>query len=800
MNIEDHHHSRAFGSDLRMNRRKILGTMGVLAFSLLPKTGKSESLLVNKGKVESQVLSFGTLIDAKESLKVSAGTIVKTFGYYTLGDGGSGTYFITKNTSQHEPNEGDVIQFPKMLIGLLIDVEYVSYRMFGAVGDGINDDGIQIKAAHSYANRHGIPVRNLTGEYWIEKERSIQIQTSVEFGNTIFHINEKYNTKSPVFNVISYDKPQEINVSDAVKRNIIESIKPGTQIIPELKDYPNSLILIKDDNDRIGFRAGDRYAGQSRAKEELFYVEEGGKILGDIAWAFNDYTDLTAYSAEKSYLIINGGTFFLSGDSHPEMEKKGYFQNGFSVTRSRTIIQNQWVGLEPGKSDIAYNPRNGFYGFNTVYEVLLENIRLIPWEQDRPGTEMDLYAGTYGIGGNRMLNSTFRNITAEGTLLHWGVFGTNMNKNFRIENCRLNRVDVHFHCWNLTIKDTQIGNRGISITGGGELIIENTSCESQQFVNFRRDFGAKWEGNISIKNCRLKPLRARMTSILYFIAGDFDYRYPIGLANTIHVENFIIDYTSIPNNSHQCWLIKASNFSVSQKGERLFFPSSLIFKNISVQGREKGVRLMELPDPAGFSLHKNGGYDGVFIKYNALIQFDNVQLEDISSDDKDFYHFQFKTTSKTLVYDKKSLYPKIIILNCGALSANFAGFIAEVFVEKSVVNYLQATNEEQMPGELTFSNCKFLPTIFDIDVEPYGLSTVLGTSFINCVFLLPRVKNEQKPELLSLLSFIKVNETVCYSHLNSRLGNDILSFLKSTNTKLNKSFIAKLKNHHELED
>src|SRR5690606_24140395 len=50
-----------------------------------------------------------------------------------------------------------------------------------------------------------------------------------------------------------------------------------------------------------------------------------------------------------------------------------------------------------------------------------------------------------------MLNSTFRNVTAEGSMLHWGVFGTNLNKDFRLEKCQLNRVDVHFHCWNLTI-------------------------------------------------------------------------------------------------------------------------------------------------------------------------------------------------------------------------------------------------------------------------------------------------------------------------------------------------------------
>src|SRR5690606_204210 len=113
----------------------------------------------------------------------------------------------------------------------------------------------------------------------------------------------------------SYDRSMNISLDAAQKKKVVKSIKPGTQVIPELKEYKNHLVLIKDENDRIGFRAGEKYNGQSRAKEELFYIEEDGKILGDIAWNFNDYTDLIAYPAERNYLTIDGGTFYLSGDN-----------------------------------------------------------------------------------------------------------------------------------------------------------------------------------------------------------------------------------------------------------------------------------------------------------------------------------------------------------------------------------------------------------------------------------------------------------------------------------------------------
>src|SRR5690606_8725423 len=182
-----------------------------------------------------------------------------------------------------------------------------------------------------------------------------------------------------------------------------------------------------------------------------------------------------------------------------------------------------------------------------VYDCLLENVRLIPWEKDRGSKKNNVPQGTYGLGGNRMLDVVFRNVTAEGSTVHWGVFGTNMNKNFRIESCKLNRVDVHFHCWNLQISDSEIGFKGISITGGGELTVTNTVCRSHRFINFRYDYGAKWDGNIYIKNCKLAPSQSTDIAILSFFSANFDYRYPIGYAHKIKIEDFVVDYRAMPN-------------------------------------------------------------------------------------------------------------------------------------------------------------------------------------------------------------------------------------------------------------
>ena len=110
----------------------------------------------------------------------------------------------------------------------------------------------------------------------------------------------------------------------------------------------------------------------------------------------------------------------------------------------------------------------------------------------------------------------------------WGVFGTNLNKNFRVENCRLNRIDVHFHCWNLYIRDCDIGFKGISVTGGGNLFVDNTTRHGNSFISFRRDYGAKWDGGIRLRGCTLRPTSNGTVSVLSQMGHDCAWAGTLG--------------------------------------------------------------------------------------------------------------------------------------------------------------------------------------------------------------------------------------------------------------------------------
>ena len=785
-----------------LNRRSAIKAFSLASIATLSGVGSgalAEEELKNPVKKMFYSM-YGTIEELKQDRILNSGSLAKTVGYYTAGDGGGGEYMIFKGKPQ---DLSGTIILADDLYASLINVSSVNYKMFGAIGDGQNDDGVQIKMSHEYANRMGIPVINTHGEYWVKQTKLIQIQTSVQWGHTIFHIDEKFNSLTEnIFIVSTSEKPVELELDQETKSKLLSQIRPGATIIPELARYKNYLIVVTDEKDRIAVRSGDVYAGRAtKAREEFFFVEEHGRIIGDLAWGFKDYTKIVAYPGSNSYLIIDGGTFYFSGESS-NVGGGSYFSMGISINRSRTVIRNQWIGLEKGKADVAMAPRRGFYTFSYVYDVLLENATLIPWEKDRPGTDKDVPNGTYGIGGSYALNATFRNVTAEGSPVHWGVFGTNLFKNFRVEQCMLNRIDVHFYCWNLYIKDSKVGTNGITITGGGDLFIENTTCRSNSFVSFRRDYGGRWDGNIRIRNCKHVPTGMGETALLTMAADDIDYKYPIGYGRTVKVEDMVVDFSTVPTSKSISWLMRLSPFSQATYGGRVQFPSHLEFKNIVVEGREQGMRLLNIPDPQNFQLSKAGSYDGVQVKPNCKIIFEDIHLEKLTAADPqsvDQVHLALRNSGNNKYKDDYALYPEVRIARCNEFAAHLGGNVSEMSVEHCKVVRFTANDNGKMPGSLSFSNCKFEASVKNSEKSFFMLGTELGTSFTNCVVYAPQVDATARPELIDKLSFIQLNKAVYYNHLNTRLGNDIVNYQKTKGLKFNERFISMLKAHHEME-
>ncbi|MDZ7616415.1 MAG: hypothetical protein U1E05_05380 [Patescibacteria group bacterium] len=727
------------------------------------------------------------------------GDWLETTGFHSPGDGGGALYQVRAAADDLTVNGADVLSLPNGVVAVLQERKAVNYRMFGALSNGANDDGVQIKLAHAYANRHGIPVVNPSGEFWINETNGIVIRTAVQWGKTIFHVDERHNDRSVPRFVVENDEPaRNLTGNEDLRQALITQLKPGVQIIPELAPYANHLVVVQDAGDRIGIRAG--YEGnRGWAREELFYVEEEGRIVGDIAWEFKGLTSVQAIPCNDTYLVIEGGGFRYSGDT-PEAGKPGYYHNGIAIQRSRTVIREQWMGLEPGKRDLSIEPRHGLYSFSHVYDVTLENIRAMPWEKNRRPPETVVAHGTYGISGARMLNCTFRNVTAEGGWVAWGVFGTNLNKNFRFENCRLNRIDVHFHCWNLYITNCTIGFKGISVTGGGELMIENTTRHGNTFINFRRDYGATWDGPIRIRGCTLKPSGNGTVSVLSMVPADFDYQCPVGLGTSIDITDLTIDYAVAPASDAPCWLMNIASFSRNQHGQRLFFPQLLCFRNIRVVNREKGVRLLSIPNPYQYDLRRPGGCDDNRIDPNGTLICDMVQLErtvPAKPGDARQCHLVLGGDTPAAYADALALFPRIVLRECPHVALHLANCAASVSLEHCTVNTITAAG---FRGEIALADCRLQPEVRAEGDTFYALDSTLGTRLTNCTVHAPTVDGKARPDLINRIGFMEVNRSLRYYHLNTGLGNEVVKHFREQGDGITPAFITMLKSHHAMEE
>jgi hypothetical protein len=414
-----------------------------------------------------------------------------------------------------------------------------------------------------------------------------------------------------------------------------------------------------------------------------------------------------------------------------------------------------------------------------VYDVTLQDIRLIPWEQNRPGTANDIPAGTYGLSCNRTLKARFIRVTAEGGPAHWGVFGTNLNKHFYIDQCALNRVDVHFHCWHLHIKDSSIGHKGLTVTGGGDLFIENTTVWSRNFISFRRDFGAKWDGAIYIRNCRYIPASAGDTAVLEFNPADFTYNYPIGFGRTLRVEGLVVDYSNLPSSKGACWLMRLPSFSKMKSGDHMFFPHAVSFRDVVVEGREQGVRLLNIPTPQDYRQPAAGGFAEGQLKPNASLSFEQVMLEKTDNLSIGAAHYDHP----------HALYPEIRILNCHHVAAKINA-VADLRIERSEVNGLKLA----LKGGVALADCRLKAGEQGMDVQAEG-----GAGFTNCVLHAPEMNGESRPDLVDRYGFVELNKKVRFNHLNTRLGADIIAYCREKRLTLQPKFISMLQGHHELE-
>lgn len=424
----------------------------------------------------------------------------------------------------------------------------VSYRDFGAKGDGKTDDMEAIAATHAFANTNGLKVKaDANATYYVSgKERTAVIQTDTDFGTAAFIIDDTdvQNRNASVFTVSSNLQSFKLSTVSSLKRNQkkIDASLPST-----------CLITVTNANVKQYIRFGlNQNNGSSQT--DIFVVDKNGNVdmNAPIIWDFGQITDITALPIDEKPLKITGGRFTTIANKAES--KYTYYSRNIAVRRSNVLIE----GLEHRITGEGENgaPYGGFINVGDCAYVTVKNTLLTGHRTystiGAAGKPVSM--GTYDLSVNRAVNVSFVNCTQTNSIddnTYWGILGSNFCKNLLYDRCTLSRFDAHQGVANATIRNSTLGHMGINAIGSGTFLVENSTIRGRSIVNLRSDYGSTWQGELIIRNCVFVPAGGKPTSadlISGSYSGLHDFGYTCYMPERITIENLRIDDSQHPDN------------------------------------------------------------------------------------------------------------------------------------------------------------------------------------------------------------------------------------------------------------
>ena len=127
---------------------------------------------------------YDTVADLKLATNLIDGSYVRTLGYHTKNDGGKALYKVREITNDDVVDEAEIIElYDNNLIAELIESE-INVNMYGAYGDGINDDTTAIQKA--FNNSRGLNVSFISNcTYLISSQIKLEQHIIIRFNNAL---------------------------------------------------------------------------------------------------------------------------------------------------------------------------------------------------------------------------------------------------------------------------------------------------------------------------------------------------------------------------------------------------------------------------------------------------------------------------------------------------------------------------------------------------------------------------------------------------------------------------------------
>ena len=563
-----------------------------------------------------------------------------------------------------------------------------------------DNDAVGIREAITYANENNLPIINKEGHYVLKVEEPITIKVSADFGQTVFHVDESA-TVGGLF--IVDDENSWKTESKADFPNLKNSLYSGNKEIPAFSDYNNHLFLCVNSDEIVGKRNGSGGV----AKRDLVVVGKNGSIESDITW--NNYSNITSIESRKlpdGTLVISGGSFLLNGKLNDIGVVGNYKKTGFIIKRSFVQFENQRISFEG--EEAGNGNSDGFYYADKVTNLTYKNISIPP----RTSTTGE---GTYQFGGRLINRLTLDSVTSEIDIQSHGIMGTNEITNLTIRDCSLNRIDTHFHLFNLFVENSKVGT--VRIEGGGLLVAKDNTFYSDTAFNFREDYGSIWNGDIVLEN-NLQYLNGGPdANIMAFYSSNVDYGQDIIYGRSIIVKK----HTAISSGYESEINIINFGFNYDSPRKPIQYPSNLVAKGLFVRGGSKGYNLIKISQPNKIITGLEGGIlelemDSVSLKTNAYYHFENVDTMEKAFDPNksENYHFTLNYSGNYTL--ENAIIPQVKIIDCNHVNVLVWSSAVDLSIENCTIGGLNANSGSgQQRSKISIDRANFLAKINTAD-------------------------------------------------------------------------------------
>ncbi len=497
----------------------------------------------NKGTGPAIYLRGENAKDGYMSVTVAEGDVI--FAIDSIGGFDRGwNKFIEAN---FEGKKGDITLDAKFRFDTYL-LEPVTYKEFGAVGDGKTDDFDAIIAAHAFANNYNLPVKADKGAtYYIgAANKSAIIQTDTDWTGAKFILDDRaINTEShparsaSIFDVTPSLPRITLKVTSVQKNGKTIGVAPGQ----------DCLVYIADSGTKRYIRYGAN-ANSGSSQQEILLVDKNGNIdpTTPPAWDYNTVTTCYGIPINETPITIQGGEFHtLANEINPD--KYISVSRNMDITRSNVTVKNVMHTVEQVQSYRAAYA--GFFNVSYCNNVTIRDCGIQchkgSYFTNDAGTKVLL--GSYELGATATNNLTYVGLVQNnlfdknGKLISQGLMGTNYCRNISMIDCEVARFDAHCQVHNVTIRGCTMER--INLIGFGTALVEDTTILDQYIFNLRSDYGSMFAGDVILRNVKMTRENTARLAIFEGAWYNHDFGYPLYLPRTVTIENL-----SVPEGSY----------------------------------------------------------------------------------------------------------------------------------------------------------------------------------------------------------------------------------------------------------